>query len=287
MPWNEQHSPIVIGGLGGSGTRVVAQILRDAGVYIGSELNEPLDNLWFTLLFRRRSIKNPGSERLLPLLDLFAKRMHGNHRWNLQVQSLLCSCAFEFILRNYVPPRRFGFPIQTMRSFYKREEPGGFCWGWKEPNSHVFLPLLINYFQSLRYVHVIRHPRDAVFGSNKLQLRNWKHLFGITGTDEHKAMLLFHQVANQRAIDFGRELGDRFLLLKFEDLCAEPKHWTKRLIEFAGLDVDDEKLKILSRIPNAEKIKSRKPDLMQPEFMLQLQNVAEQFGYSAHEIVAR
>ena len=45
------YNPVVIRGIGGSGTRVVAAILRDAGIYLGNDLNVPLNNLSFTLLF--------------------------------------------------------------------------------------------------------------------------------------------------------------------------------------------------------------------------------------------
>lgn len=46
-------APTAIGGLGGSGTRVFAALLQEAGIYIGDCLNEPLDNLWFTVLIKR------------------------------------------------------------------------------------------------------------------------------------------------------------------------------------------------------------------------------------------
>ena len=45
--------PVAIGGVGGSGTRVVAEVLKCLGFYLGSLLNSSLDNLWFTLLFKR------------------------------------------------------------------------------------------------------------------------------------------------------------------------------------------------------------------------------------------
>ncbi len=46
------ESPVVIGGLGGSGTRVVAEILNEVGYYIGNK-NYANDNLWFAFLVRR------------------------------------------------------------------------------------------------------------------------------------------------------------------------------------------------------------------------------------------
>jgi hypothetical protein len=55
------HAPIAIGGVGGSGTRAVAAILRDVGIDIGSDLNNTLDSPWFTSLFKQPGIWS-GSE---------------------------------------------------------------------------------------------------------------------------------------------------------------------------------------------------------------------------------
>ena len=43
---------VAVGALGGSGTRVVAQILMQLGVDLGGVLNQPNDNLIFTALFK-------------------------------------------------------------------------------------------------------------------------------------------------------------------------------------------------------------------------------------------
>ena len=48
-----QNGPVVIGGIGGSGTRVIAEIVALFGFYLGRDLNDASDNLTFTLLFKR------------------------------------------------------------------------------------------------------------------------------------------------------------------------------------------------------------------------------------------
>ena len=53
--------PVAIGGVGGSGTRLIAQILHEAGFYLGDDLSYAIDNLWFTLLFRRLEILSDSS----------------------------------------------------------------------------------------------------------------------------------------------------------------------------------------------------------------------------------
>ncbi len=44
-----------VGGVGGSGTRVVAGLAESFGYFMGDDLNESKDNLAFTLLFKAQS----------------------------------------------------------------------------------------------------------------------------------------------------------------------------------------------------------------------------------------
>src|SRR3990167_6840991 len=56
--------PLAIGGVGGSGTRVVAAAAIALGFDLGSDLNPPLDNLAFTLLFKDPGIASLDEEAL-------------------------------------------------------------------------------------------------------------------------------------------------------------------------------------------------------------------------------
>src|SRR3954466_5289378 len=48
---------------------------------------------------------------------------------------------------------------------------------------------------------------------------------------------------NLRAADYGEdELGDRYLRLRFEDLCAEPAAGVDRILRFFGLEGDIERI---------------------------------------------
>jgi hypothetical protein len=50
------NSPICVGGVGGSGTRIIAMILSSLSINIGRDINEAFDNLTFSLLFKRKDI---------------------------------------------------------------------------------------------------------------------------------------------------------------------------------------------------------------------------------------
>ncbi len=52
----KKQSIIAIGGLGGSGTRVVSQILQRAGLFFGNNQNNALDTLAFNLFFNQDAL---------------------------------------------------------------------------------------------------------------------------------------------------------------------------------------------------------------------------------------
>ncbi|MDX1409058.1 MAG: hypothetical protein R3330_13010, partial [Saprospiraceae bacterium] len=49
----DKQAPVIVGGIGGSGTRVVAEILQASGVYLGTYLNAALDNVFFARLITK------------------------------------------------------------------------------------------------------------------------------------------------------------------------------------------------------------------------------------------
>ena len=53
-----EAEPVAVGGVGGSGTRIVAHLLRELGFDIGDDLNESLDDLCFTALFKRAGLRD-------------------------------------------------------------------------------------------------------------------------------------------------------------------------------------------------------------------------------------
>ena len=64
-PMSAAPGPVAIGGVGGSGTRVIAAIVESLGFDPGANLNRPRDDLTFTVLFKRPDAY-PGVRGLIP-----------------------------------------------------------------------------------------------------------------------------------------------------------------------------------------------------------------------------
>lgn len=235
--------PIVVGALGGSGTRVVAEALIDSGVYLGHELNRARDNLVFTALFKRpRWLARATEAQVHRHLDTFARYMEGR-RYRPGDYARLAGAAIShdpFAGRRESVERVWA----AVRGRPRGRGGGDAGWGWKEPNSHVLLPQLIDHFPGLRFVYVARHGLDMAFSRNRQQLALWGPRFGVPLPESEKAAATaqvdYWIAATRRAVEIGSDrLGDHFLFLRHDDLCRAPEAELRRLLGFAGVEHDD------------------------------------------------
>lgn len=257
--------PIVVGGMGGSGTRVIAEILMNMGFYMGNDLNSANDNVCFTFLFKRPQwyarCQGRKSE-ILKGLSIFYKAMHGGFFPDADESFFIMKVLIEIFLgkHNYARPRRKLWPIRRVLKMVdsKKFDSSAYRgWGWKEPNSHIYIEYLTQYFHTLKYVHVVRHGLDMAYSRNQSQLYNWGSIFGVqipkSGKLLPKASLSYWIRSNEAAISRGKRLlGDNFLLMNFDELCLYSKRELKEFTQFLGIDnttLDMKRLSSLIEIP--------------------------------------
>lgn len=260
--------PVAIGGAGGSGTRVVAEILIQLGFYMGSDLNSANDNLWFTLLFKRPKwfIKKSHEKEseIFKGLSIFEKAMTGRLIPKIGEFNLIMRAAVKMAItgHDHLHSGRGIWPFVralTILKSGKHDTSGYTSWGWKEPNTHIYIEFLSKHFDNLKYIHVIRHGLDMAFSSNQAQLYNWGKLFGIQANDSSmslpKASLKYWIELNKRAITLGKTLLDkRFLIVNFDELCLNPKHEMDSILDFLGVNtkcLNSYQLKLLPKLPKS------------------------------------
>ena len=255
--------PVVVGALGGSGTRLVAALLAELGYFLGSDLNAERDNLTFTLLFKRRR----WLERDVPRdpaqvhtgLRILEKTMLTAQPLDEGERRFLRRAVREVALHGYDHRHRGAgaWPLVRAHRLLRAQplDPRRFRgWGWKEPNSHLFLPELVEHFPGLRFVYVLRHGLDMACSSNDTQLRLWGPRYGVElgrGRQAHaRAMLEFWIRVSERVIEQGhRELGQRFLVLPFDRLIESPEQGLASLLAFLSIDPAEVDLRRLLALP--------------------------------------
>lgn len=220
---------------------MVAAILQRLGHYPGPVLNRSLDNLLFSLLFKRPAWfrQQPPEAAVRAALDAFLAETLSGTPGRIAGLSPGDLAALEEDIRTC--PRPAGARPEDVQRLVAAGAPdlhrfrGLMC---KEPNVHVFLPTLAAALPRMRYVHVIRHGLDMALSRNRQQLHNWGPQFGVTprpGEPIERAALRFWLAANARSIALARRLlGPRHLVLNYDALCAAPGRELRRLMTFLG-----------------------------------------------------
>lgn len=229
-------APIAVGGVGGSGTRLVAQILRSRGVYLGCDLNDAGDTLWFTLLFKRREILQCDDLEF----DLLTRTLEAGLRANAP----LTPQAFELLdrlSRQDRPQHSAGWLRQRVDSLIQaaRGPVGQQRWGWKEPNTHMVIERLWQRWPDIRYVHVVRHGLAMANSRNQNQLQLWgKDVLGEDGPVTSARSLSYWCKVHQRMQSTLARNAERMFWLDYDTLCRDPGPALEELCAFLELPVD-------------------------------------------------
>ena len=185
--------PVVVGGVGGGGTRVVSQILDALAFEMGPVSTPSLDNVLFTSLFTLPMVaRAPAtfaeldaffvdregwwkiSRKRRPATALLPK---SSNRSNVSSRKRWCRASRNpsgCPRRGSLPPnegsRRDGTLSRTGRWLRDRGSPPGM-----EGAQHqgVCLPQIVRQFPDMKYIHVIRHGLDMAYSRNVNQVRSW------------------------------------------------------------------------------------------------------------------
>lgn len=262
--------PIVIGGIGGSGTRVVVSILKSLKIYIGEDLNVPLDNLTYTLLFKRTNwfSKNRTNKKKINIgLSILEKSMINKKHYSLKELMFIFNAATSMARNGHNKQKKgkgwWAFERFNHIIFNRNKGLSSYVgWGWKEPNSHLLVSELNDYFSQIKYVHTIRHGLDMAYSNNQQQLYNWSKLFGLSEPQNEDditfASFRYWVEANRKIIDLKNSLGgNKIYILNFDKLCHNPKKEIDKLLDFVGIEVNEKQLLKVISIPKTPSTKSR------------------------------
>lgn len=248
----DHYAPVAIGGVGGSGTRLVASVLEDLGYHMGSDFNEARDNLWYALLFVRIDVLRLPRDDLLVRVELFI---------NAMIEGREISQLEHDLIRELADAPVPHGPLSDTKWLHKRAEllvkatterrhhyRGR--WGWKQPNTHIILDRLNEIMPQLKYIHVARNGLDLAYSRNQNQLKLWgPHLLGINSEqiDAYHSLKWWCHV-HRRIFEIGRRMGNRFFFLNYDDLCANPHSNLRTLCSFLGIEVDPDEIDRLASL---------------------------------------
>ena len=265
--------------------------------HMGTDLNASNDNLWFTLLFKRpkwfNALADQKEKTVFKGLNVLTKAMMGVLEPLPDELDFIMSAAAEMADagHDHLGSGRGGWAVRRAWHMLRSRSEStltSFPWGWKEPNTHVYLFYLGHYFADLKYIHVMRHGLDMAYSANQAQLHNWGPLFNLKAPESSERFpvvsLEYWIRANKRAIETGRHLGrGRFFLLNYDKLCTSPESEIRSLTSFLGLKISRTAFEAVCRLPRKPPSMDRyqKHDLsvFRPESL----NEVRQLGFQIHE----
>ena len=274
---NNPIGPVVVGGVSGSGTRVTAKLAMTLGVYMGLYTNKVYDYKWFgSLLNRPRWVRECATEEdIKTAFQILRKTLTGPFIPNTRMLRFFFSALRhrqEAInwqdkkMRNVTAASEIEGPVELDYDEKKRASlwdgarialgtmfaPKASVhthtgWGWKAPQSYIFLSTLANSFAEPKYIHVMRHGLDMACSSNQRDLFNWGWRYGISFESSlasiRRNSLKYWCCANEEVFDIGKRMGEEaFLPLKFEEVVTNPGDAYTRVAEFLGIPWTTESL---------------------------------------------
>jgi hypothetical protein len=109
-------------------------------------------------------------------------------------------------------------------------------WGWKVPRTILIFPFVHEFFPGMRAIHLVRDGRDMAYSANQNQARRYApRLFDQSGPDSSAPIqsIGFWARVNLAAARYGEAaLGERYLRLRYEDVCANPAGMAAQLADF-------------------------------------------------------
>ncbi len=223
-------NPVVIGGVGGAGTRVYYNLCRIAGYNMG----------W---------LNTRAGKDCYPLLRWFYPKWVDPY-----LNGKVNNYSFRQMRLSALAWLRLCYPWQGGR------------WGLKNPRTLYLLEFFDRIFPSMCYIHVIRDGRDHAFNTHFSYREHETCLLNeeeIEFGDPVRKGLHWSR-ANKMAENYAvQQMNGRYLQSRLEDLCTSPVREIERIFDFLGLHDQkaiEEGIKVVRTPESLGRWKSKPPE---------------------------
>lgn len=258
-----------------SGTTMIASMLRQMGVFLGNDLEENLESMYF-LTLNEWILRQSGGSWDNPNAG----------KWFLNRPEI-----FQLIYE-YIEERINGFPIVSYLGWKRfiryrgklknMREP----WGWKDPRNTFTLPLWLKLFPDAKVIHIYRNGVSVAVSLYKrecahLKLAKTKHnirkTFGLYKFISKKggfvwssrclslkdAFTLWEEYTDM-ALKMMETVNERGFTIRYEDFIQKPFSILSELRDFCNLNCSNDLInKLILQVKSDRATANKKtPELM-------------------------
>lgn len=261
--------PVIVFNKSHSGSRLLAELLSELGVFIGADVNPTNDAMPIFDLVRFLT------ERHIP--DLAGLYRNGDPELAAQVRS-----AMARHLKGFRPPGR---------------------WGWKLCETTYIVPVLAQIFPEAKFVHLIRDGRDIAFCDHVAPKESfWRKVYFHTDRIQqwmgfpltNRAYRANSHIFNARhwvmSVSLGRAygamLGDRYVEIRYEDMIGDFRQSAKTLCARLQIPYDEARVETLGKTVHSGRVSkwTRESKTKLREAISILEPTLSEFGYSERGI---
>jgi hypothetical protein len=220
----QRPGPVVIFNKSHSGSRLLAALVEQAGVFMGAHQNESHDSL---------DVLELVTHLVLAHYPEYGQLLDGD-------------AAGDSLLPDLVR-RVFGSHLAAF------DAGGGGRWGWKLCETSHIVPVVDVLFPGARFIHLIRDGRDVAFSDHVAPSAPfWRKIYFNTDRITHwrgrrldrrayrRCSHLFNARHWVNSVTVGRRygalLGERYLEVRYEELCLEFERTAARVLAFIGME---------------------------------------------------
>lgn len=253
-----RKAPLIIIGMHRSGTTMITKLLEKLGLFMGEKREVNSESVFFHDLNHWMMIQ-ANSAWDSPVPEYFKNDFHNS---NLQR-----------VIKNHLKGfRRYKYLGKSKYFKYKSIQDLDITWGWKDPVNTLHLEIWKSVFPEAKILHIYRNPIDI---AESLRIREHKvqGRFKLTLTKKlHEKLLTPRRLYNrsvklfdimegiklwehyiEAAFRSKEKHGGLWLDIKYEDFLDQPQTQLKTIIDFVGLETDENTMNNLTKEINNDR----------------------------------
>lgn len=229
-------SPVFIGGIGGSGTRVFAGVFEALGYFMGGNCNLARDTLWFKLLLPTRLLLHWDESEFLERSTVLVTALSCGALNDLDLNRVVQLCqdsASEFAKHSVFEETLDGLLVRLSSDKVVTHKG----WGWKAPRAHLWAEPLLNAQKNLKFLYVLRNGFDQILSANRNQDQLLEIIYNtqrIKEPEEYRRLRTWY-LSLVQAKRLEVKDPSRVLIVRLEDLQQSPSSTASKICKFIGL----------------------------------------------------